>query len=135
MQTEEQKKIFEALLDFAARSHRSFASIAKQLGVTQNTISNWKKGSPISMRNQDKILKMIGSETKTEICSVNGCSCRNSDNPVLTSLLAVLAELQERDIAKLYAFALDLRDSQGQYRYVSSPILKVAEEPAPFNKF
>lgn len=135
MQTDEQKKILEALRDFAAVNHRSFASLAKQLGVTQNTISNWKKGSPISLRNQDKIMKMIGMETKTEACKIKGCSCRNTENPVLASLLGVLGDLPERDIAKLYAFALELRDSQGQYRYVSVPIMKAAEDPAPFNKF
>lgn len=135
MQTEEQKKVLDALLEFAESRHRSFASIAKQLGVTQNTITNWKKGSPISMRNQDKILKMIGTETRTEICSTVGCSCRNTENPILASLLTVLGDLPERDIAKLYAFALELRDSQGQYRYVSAPMMKAAEDSAPFNKF
>jgi transcriptional regulator with XRE-family HTH domain len=135
MQTDEQKKVLEALREFAAANHRSFASIAKQLGVTQNTISNWKKGSPISVRNQERIIKMIGMETKTEVCSLNGCSCRNSNNPILASLVSVLGDLPERDIAKLYAFALELRDSQGQYRYVSAPVLKASEESAPFNKF
>ena len=61
MQTDEQKKVLNALLEYALQHHKSFASIAKQLGVTQNTISNWKKGSSISVRNQDKILKMVGA--------------------------------------------------------------------------
>ena len=65
MQTEEQKKVMDALLDYAARNHKSFASIAKQLGVTQNTISNWKKGASISIRNQEKILKKLKSLLKT----------------------------------------------------------------------
>ena len=134
MQTDEQKKVLEALKQYAASNHRSFASIAKQLGVTQNTVSNWKKGFPISVRNQEKILKMIGQDMKDEACNVSGCSCRNTDNPVLASLLAVLGELPERDVAKLYAFALELRDA-GQYRYVSAPTMKAAEDPAPFNKF
>ena len=135
MQTEEQKRVMKALLDYAAQSHKSFASIAKQLGITQNTISNWKKGASISVRNQAKILKMIGSDAKGECCSVLNCSCRNTDNPILASLLALVKDLPERDIAKLYAFALELRDAPVQYRYVSTPVAKAAEDPAPFNKY
>lgn len=134
-QTEEQKRVLATLLEFATTHHRSLASIAKQIGITQNTISNWKKGYPISPRNQEKILKMIGTETKTETCCTSCCTCRNTDNPILVSLLSVIGDLQERDIAKLYAFALELRDTQGQYRYVSSPIMKAAEDPAPYNKY
>lgn len=135
MQTDEQKKVLNALLEYALQHHKSFASIAKQLGVTQNTISNWKKGSSISVRNQDKILKMVGASAKGDNCNVCNCSCRDTDNPILTSLLTILKDLPERDIAKLYAFALELRDAPVQYRYVSTPVAKAAEDPAPFNKF
>ena len=134
MQTEEQKKVMNALLDYAAKNHKSFAAIAKQLGVTQNTISNWKKGASISVRNQEKILKLVGHGIKGDCCNVANCSCRNTDNPIISSLLSILKDLPERDIAKLYAFALELRDTPLQYRYASSPVAKAAEDQAPFNK-
>ena len=135
MQTEEQKKVMDALLDYAAQNHKSFASIAKQLGITQNTISNWKKGASISVRNQEKILKLVGYGIKGDCCNVVNCSCRNTDNPIISSLLSIVKDLPERDIAKLYAFALELRDTPLQYRYASSPVAKAAEDQAPFNKF
>ena len=134
-QTEEQKQILDSLLEFAVTNHRSLASIAKQIGVTQNTISNWKKGSQISPRILEKILNLIGNEAVAETCCTNGCACRNTDNPIIASLLAVLGDLQERDIAKLYAFALELRDSQGQYRYISLQGMNAAEDSAPYNKY
>ena len=133
MQTDEQKKVMEALLQYAEKNHKSFANLAKLMGVTQNTISNWKKGASISIRNQEKILKLINAEGKTEKCSNLSCSCRNTDKPVLSALLGLLNDLSERDIARLYAFALELRDAPVQYRYVSSPVTKAAEDPAPFN--
>ena len=135
MQTEEQKKVMDALLDYAARNHKSFASIAKQLGVTQNTISNWKKGASISIRNQEKILKLVGYGVIGDCCNVANCACRNTNNPILSALLSIIKDLPERDVAKLYAFALELRDNPLQYRYSSSPVAQAAEEPAPFNKF
>ena len=135
MQTEEQKKVMNALLDYAAKNHKSFAGIAKQLGITQNTISNWKKGASISVRNQEKILKMIGIESSGEYCNVANCACRNTNNPVLGSLLQLLKEFPERDVAKVYAFALELRDNPLQYRYTVAPVAQAAEDQAPFNKF
>ena len=128
---DEQKKILEALLDYAEKSHRSYASIARQLGIAQNTISNWKNGKSISTRNQQKILKMIASSTHCEEFDIMR---ENTENPIMHALLGVIAGLPERDIAKIYAFALELRDLPTQYGYVNASTMKAAEEPAPFNK-
>lgn len=131
MQTNEQKKILAKLLAYADRNHQSLAGTAKLLGITQNTISNWKKGYPISPRNQQRILALVGASGVTEkVTSV----LESSGNPVLSALLSVVVGLPERDIAKLYAFALELRDLPTQYGYVSASVAKAAEEPAPFNK-
>ncbi|MBQ7403540.1 MAG: helix-turn-helix transcriptional regulator [Lentisphaeria bacterium] len=133
MQTNEQKKVMAALLDYAEKNHKSFANLAKTMGITQNTISNWKKGASISARNQEKIMKLINSDMHSEGCCTQGCSCRNTDHPVLSALLGLLHDLSERDIARLYAFALELKEAPLQYRYSSSPVTKAAEEHAPFN--
>ena len=135
-QTPEQTKILDALIEYVKNNKTTFANIAKQLGVTQNTISNWKKGASISFRNQQKIMTLIGLEAVFENCSTGACACRNTDKPVLCSLLGILGELPERDIAKIYAYALELRDVPIQFRYPAmqaQPVRVAAEEQAPFN--
>ena len=136
-QTPEQTKILEALIEYVKNNKKTFTNIAQQLGVTQNTISNWKKGASISIRNQQKIMKLIGMDAMYENCSIDNCSCRNSHDPLICSLLSVLGELPTRDIAKIYAYALELRDVPFHYRYPSTtapaPIPAAAEEQAPFN--
>ena len=133
-QTPEQTRILDALVEYVKASKKTYANVAAQLGVTQNTISNWKKGSSISIRNQQKILKLIGVEEYYENCVLTTCSCRNSKNPVLCSLLNMLGDFPERDIAKIYAFALELRDLPGQYRYSApAPMMRAAEDPMSYN--
>ena len=136
MQSEEQKKILERLIEYAEKSHKSYSFIARKLGITQNTISNWRKGYAISARNQEKILALVATAKSNEICTVQKCSCRNTNDMLLCSLLSVLKDLPERDLAKIYAFALELRDAPVQYRYTSTgnSILRAAEDQVPFNK-
>ena len=84
-----------------------------------------------------EIMKLIGMDAMYENCSIDNCSCRNSHDPLICSLLSVLGELPTRDIAKIYAYALELRDVPFHYRYPSTtapaPIPAAAEEQAPFN--
>ena len=133
-QTPEQTRILDALVEYVKTTKKTYAYVASQLGVTQNTISNWKKGSSISIRNQQKILQLIGVDDFYENCDLASCSCRNTKNPVLRSLISMLGDFPERDIAKIYAYALELRDLPGQYRYSApAPMMRAAEDPVSYN--
>ena len=132
LQTNEQKSIFAALLEYVESTNKTFASVAREMHVTQNSISNWKKGYSISVRNQQRILKYLGKSEIKKGCDVQSCTCRDCKNPVLGSFLRILGELPEKDIARLYVYALELKDSDSRPGK-DNQIMTAAEEPAPYN--
>jgi len=132
-QTDEQKKIMAELENFVRQNRLPLSFVAKKLGVTQNTVSNWRKGLSISLRNQNAILEMIQGCSSAQTCTVRNCTCRNKTNsPLMTSILELLGEMNDNDLAHLYPQVLDYYSHRTARR--SRPFFnEAAEERGSFN--
>lgn len=111
------KNLIELLRNYMEDNHLSWTQISRQLGVTQNTLTNWNKGGKISPRNRRAIVALTSAPEQS--CSVLECRARDSSDPITVAMLRVWGSLSERDKARVYMNALEYRDAS------------VAATPAP----
>ena len=57
------KNLIEMLRAYVEENHLSWTQISRQLGVTQNTLTNWNKGGKISPRNKRAIIALTSAES------------------------------------------------------------------------
>ncbi len=146
------KSLIEKLRAYVEDNHLSWTQISHQLGVTQNTLTNWNKGGKISPRNRRAIVELTSAPEPT--CRVTECQARNTTDPITKAMLKVWGILSERDKARIYMHALEFRDGLNPVQLVQvQPIQQVqpmqpiapmqtipaaqqqaAEPKAPFNK-
>ena len=93
------KNLIELLRNYMEDNHLSWTQISRQLGVTQNTLTNWNKGGKISPRNRRAIVAVLE------------CRARDSSDPITVAMLRVWGSLSERDKARVYMNALEYRDA------------------------
>lgn len=121
------KNLIETLRAYVEENHLSWTQISRQLGVTQNTLTNWNKGGKISPRNRRAIVALTSEPEPA--CSVMECQARDTDDPITVAMLKVWGMLSERDKARVYMHALEYRDGMNP-----SPVQLVQVQPvAPKN--
>ena len=131
------KNLIDTLRAYVEENHLSWTQISRQLGVTQNTLTNWNKGGKISPRNRRAIIALTSDPEPT--CSVMECQARDSEDPITVAMLKVWGSLSERDKARVYMHALEYRDgvSQTPLQLVQvQPVASqnmAAEPAAPYN--
>ncbi len=131
------KNLIEMLRAYVEENHLSWTQISRQLGVTQNTLTNWNKGGKISPRNKRAIIALTSEPEPT--CSVMECQARDSEDPITVAMLKVWGSLSERDKARVYMHALEYRDgvTQAPLQLVQvQPVAQknmAAEPAAPYN--
>ena len=101
------QELIEKLHDFVNTTRISWTQLSHQLGVTQNTLTNWNKGGHISERNRRNILALIDNPSIPPI--VVDYKARLED-PISAAMRKVWGTLSELDKARVYTFALECRD-------------------------
>ena len=96
------KNLIDTLRAYVEENHLSWTQISRQLGVTQNTLTNWNKGGKISPRNRRAIIALTSDPEPT--CSVMECQARDSEDPITVAMLKVWGSLSERDKARVYEY-------------------------------
>ena len=99
--------LVKMLREYVAGQRISWTQLARQLGVTQNTLTNWNKGCPISIRNKRNILALMENPSMSP--AIIDCKSR-LDDPISTAMRQVWGTLSELDKARTYMFALECRD-------------------------
>jgi len=102
------ENLIETLRAYVETNHLSWTQVSRQLGVTQNTLTNWNKGGRISPRNKRAIIALTSNPEPA--CSVTECQARDSEDPITVAMLKVWGTLSERDKARVYMNALEYRD-------------------------
>ena len=115
------KNLIDLLRNYMEENHLSWTQVSRQLGVTQNTLTNWNKGGKISLRNRRAIVNLTSAPEQT--CSVADCTARDTNDPITIAMLRVWGTLSERDKARVYMNALEYRDA--------NPVPVVIQQPAP----
>ncbi len=103
------KNLIELLRTYMEENHLSWTQVSRQLGVTQNTLTNWNKGGKISPRNRRAIVSLTSAPEQT--CSVTECRARDTSDPITVAMLRVWGTMSERDKARVYMHALEYRDA------------------------
>ena len=114
------KNLIDVLRNYMEENHLSWTQVSRQLGVTQNTLTNWNKGGKISPRNRKAIVNLTSAPEQT--CSVADCTARDTNDPITIAMLRVWGTLSERDKARVYMNALEYRDA--------NPVPAVTPQPA-----
>ena len=99
--------LVKMLREYVADQRISWTQLARQLGVTQNTLTNWNKGCPISIRNKRNILALMENPSTPPV--IIDYKSR-LDDPISTAMRQVWGTLSELDKARTYMFALECRD-------------------------
>ena len=115
------KNLIDLLRNYMEENHLSWTQVSRQLGVTQNTLTNWNKGGRISPRNRRAIVNLTSATEQT--CSVADCTACGTNDPVTIAMLRVWGTLSECDKARVYMNALEYRDA--------NPVPVVIQQPAP----
>lgn len=126
------------LHDYVNAHQLSWTQLSRQLGVTQNTLTNWNKGGRISERNRRNILALINDPSLPPV--IIDYKSR-LDDPISAAMRRVWGALSERDKARVYMLALECRDGiderfhPGMYvPAVQEPESKAAEPRTPYNQ-
>lgn len=99
--------LVKMLREYVAAQRISWTQLARQLGVTQNTLTNWNKGCPISIRNKRNIVALMENPSTSPV--IIDFKSR-LDDPISTAMRQVWVTLSELDKARTYMFALECRD-------------------------
>lgn len=68
----EQEKLLDALSAYMIREHLTAKEIAVMLGVSANTITNWRKGGTMSVSNRRTVSRLVEDYSNLKITSESG---------------------------------------------------------------
>ena len=105
------QELIEKLRDYVNSNRLSWTQLAHQLGVTQNTLTNWNNGGNISARNRRNILALFDDPSIPPV--IVDYKSRLED-PISAAMRKVWGTLSELNKARVYMFALECRDECGK---------------------
>lgn len=114
------KNLIDVLRNYMEENHLSWTQVSRQLGVTQNTLTNWNKGGKISPRNRRAIVNLTSAPNRP--APLQTARPANTNDPITIAMLRVWGTLSERDKARVYMNALEYRDA--------NPVPAVTPQPA-----
>ena len=65
----EQEKLLNGLTSYMHREHLTAKEIASMLGVSANTMTNWRKGGSMSVSNRKTVAKLVEDYSKLKVTS------------------------------------------------------------------
>lgn len=68
----EQEKLLDALSAYMIREHLTAKEIAAMLGISANTITNWRKGGTMSVSNRRMVSRLVEDYSNLKITSESG---------------------------------------------------------------